>query len=88
MSNYIQGGVAEMLRMAMCRIHDHIWGTDTKMLIQIHDELVFAVKPRTLKKVAKEIKFFLEDFNMKGVPLLADAKTGLNYGELTELEVK
>lgn len=79
----IQGSAADMIKIAMIRIHEMLRqeGFDTKMLLQVHDELVFDVPKNELD----EVKPLIEE-KMKGaiemtVPIEVESGTGSNWLE-------
>ena len=80
----IQGSAADMIKLAMIRIHKLLKESNykTKMIMQVHDELVFDV----YKPELEEIKTLIVD-NMKdalpgiSVPILVEAGTGSNWLE-------
>ncbi|MFH1667737.1 MAG: DNA polymerase I [Candidatus Komeilibacteria bacterium] len=80
----IQGTAADLLKMAMIQIAHKLpeLSKDTKMLLQVHDELVLEVPEADLKKVAKFIKKEMENIHQLKVPIIADIKTGPNWGEM------
>jgi len=84
----IQGSAADIIKVAMARVFMNIEQTDVKLILQVHDELVFEVSESKLKATAKTLKQIMElaptnDFN---IPLVADAESRYNYEELTTLE--
>jgi len=82
----VQGTAADILKMAMIEIHKKIKGlSDIKMLLQVHDELVFEIKKGTEKKYAREIAEIMENIVKLKVPLVADAKVGDNWGEMEKI---
>lgn len=88
----IQGTEGDILRIAMINLSNLItekkWEDDVKMLLQVHDELVFEVKKEMCKKIIPELKKVMEEvFKGKetlGVPVLVDVKIGENWAELTQ----
>ncbi len=54
-----------------------------KMLLQVHDELVFEVKEEIVGEVAPKIKKIMEQIHELKVPIAADIKVGKNWGEMT-----
>ena len=80
----IQGGAADIIKMAMIRVAAMLKenGFKTKMLLQIHDELVFEVPDAEVDIVAPLIKQEME--NVTGielkVPLIAEVGIGNNWG--------
>ena len=66
---------------------DDINQKNIRMLLQIHDELVFEVKETDLKSTIKLIKDEMtsvkeSEFHTFSMPLIVDIKTGENWGEL------
>ncbi len=86
----IQGTGADCMRVAMRQIHDYIEGLkksdEVRMLLQVHDELVFEVKDSEVKSVVPELvkimEAALEGKETFGVPLVADVKVGENWNEM------
>lgn len=52
------------------------------MLLQVHDELLFEVKPDLAEKISREIKAIMEGIIKLKVPLEVDIEIGDNWGEL------
>jgi DNA polymerase-1 len=90
----IQGTAADCMRIAMLRVHDYIEKikeTDgVRMLLQVHDELVFEIKNELVEKVTPDIMNLMEgvltEKESRGVPLVAEAKAGKNWNELIKLK--
>jgi len=53
-----------------------------RMLLQVHDELLFEVRTDLVKEVAKKIKRIMEEVIKLKVPIIVDAKSGDNWGEM------
>jgi DNA polymerase-1 len=85
MSNLIQGGVAEMMRVAITKLEDALMMFNTNMILQVHDEVLFEVPLDELKMVASVVKKIMEDFDF-AVPIVAESKVGLSWGEMKPLE--
>lgn len=79
----IQGSAADLIKIAMIRIHDalHENGHSAKMLLQVHDELVFEVPPDELDVVTALVKSQMENAAELSVPLVVDIGTGANWLE-------
>ncbi|NVL89641.1 MAG: DNA polymerase I [Desulfobacterales bacterium] len=80
----LQGTAADLIKVAMVRIHralDHK-GLRAKMLLQVHDELVFEVPPGELGRVEKLVTEIMEDVYELRVPLRVDLNSGKNWAEL------
>ncbi|NVM57719.1 MAG: DNA polymerase I [Desulfobacterales bacterium] len=80
----LQGAAADLIKVAMIRIHQVLGqkGLRTKMLLQVHDELVFEVPPEELESVKKLVTEMMEGAYKLRVPLKVDAKTGQNWAEV------
>jgi DNA polymerase-1 len=85
----IQGSAADIIRLAMIKL-DHLIETDkkfkTKMLLQIHDELIFECSYNDKDYVQKIIKDAMmsvssSDYHMFSIPLNVSINSGLNWGE-------
>jgi DNA polymerase-1 len=79
----LQGTAADMIKVAMIKINKEL--PDLKMLIQVHDELVFEIKKEKIPKLALKIKNIMENVLKLKVPTIVDIKTGDNWGEMKEL---
>ena len=81
----IQGTAADVIRRAMIRMDDAIAGQPAKMLLQVHDELVFEVDKAAaddLIAAAREVMENAADPAVKfDVPLVVDAGTGDTWAE-------
>ena len=81
----IQGTAADIIRRAMIRMPDAIAKLSAKMLLQVHDELLFEVEQGAedeLIKVAREVMEGAADPVVHlTVPLIADAGQGKNWAE-------
>lgn len=79
----IQGGSSDIIKKAMIDIYqaaDKPQGL--KMLLQVHDELIFEVPQENLKSAALWVKEKMEQAVKLKVPLLAQAKAGKNWNEM------
>ena len=79
----IQGTAADILKKAMVEIYDEFkkQGLKSKMLIQVHDELVFNVLNDEVETVKKIVKNIMENTYKLDVPLVVDIETGSNWYE-------
>ena len=75
----IQGTSADILKMAMIKIYKLLKEKNlkTKMLLQVHDELIFDTPNDELEEVIKLVKDTMENIYKLSVPL----KVGINYGK-------
>ena len=77
----LQGTAADLIKLAMIRI-DEILGEEklqTKMLLQVHDELLFESPPEEAEEVAKMVKREMENVQKLDVPLIVDVGIGDNW---------
>ncbi len=79
----IQGSAADIIKIAMIRIHEQLslGNFRTKMLLQVHDELVFDVYKPELEEVKTMIKSEMENAFELAVPLVVDLGQGYNWLE-------
>ena len=86
----IQGSASEIMRLAMIRVNNKLKdmnNNDLRLLLQIHDELIFEVSKSEEKKVAKIIKDEMtsvkdSDLHSFSTPLTVDLNIGDNWGLL------
>ena len=86
----IQGSASEIMRLAMIRLSkkfNYIENIKTKMLLQIHDELIFEVPKYELKEINNVIKEEMtsvvkSDLHSFSIPLTVDINFGENWGIL------
>ena len=83
----IQGSAAEIMRLAMIRLYKKLSNQKTKMLLQIHDELIFETHKDEAKKISKIIieemsSVAKSDQHSFSIPLTVDLNTGENWGTL------
>ncbi|MEK7645993.1 MAG: DNA polymerase I [Patescibacteria group bacterium] len=60
-------------------------GQAVRMLLQVHDELLFEVKRDMVEQVSKEIKKIMESAHHFNVPIVADIKSGDNWAEMSSI---
>jgi DNA polymerase-1 len=77
----LQGTAADLIKLAMIRIHKALnrQGLKAKMLLQVHDELVFEVPPDELESIRKLVKSLMEGVYELRVPLKVDIQVGKNW---------
>jgi DNA polymerase I len=77
----IQGSAADLIKVAMIRIHSSLAAQrlNAKMLLQVHDELVFEVPGPELDEVATLVKREMEGAATLSVPLVVDLGSGNNW---------
>ena len=77
----IQGSAADIIKIAMLRINEKLNDFESKMLLQVHDELVFDAKKSELDALTSMIKTEMEQAYTLQVPLVVDVGTGMNWLE-------
>uniref|UniRef100_UPI00404A9F44 DNA polymerase I n=1 Tax=Flavobacterium sp. TaxID=239 RepID=UPI00404A9F44 len=79
----IQGSAADIIKIAMINIHKRLIAENwqSKMLLQVHDELVFDVHNSELEKIQPMIKEEMENAFKLDVPLIVDLGLGKNWLE-------
>ena len=79
----IQGSAADLIKLAMLAIHRRLESTSlgTKMLLQIHDELIFEVPPGEVEEVRELVTREMSGVMQLEVPLKVDVKLGRNWAE-------
>ena len=83
----IQGSAADIIKLAMIEIHKKIISNEiqAKMLLQVHDELIFEISEQDIKESSIIIKQIMENSHLKykdfTVPLTVDFDTGNTWGE-------
>ena len=77
----IQGTAADIYKLAMIAVDAKLDG-DSKLLLQIHDELIVETTTEKAEAVAQMLKVTMEQVYDIGVPLSVDVAVGKNWGEL------
>jgi DNA polymerase I len=79
----IQGTAADLIKIAMINIHERLEREclGTRMLLQVHDELVFEVPEAEKERIVFLVKEEMEGVHKLDVPLKVDIKTGKNWDE-------
>jgi DNA polymerase-1 len=77
----LQGSAADLIKVAMTRIHRaiRVEGLRSRMLLQVHDELVFEVPPEELERMRELVKTHMENVIDLRVPLVVDLGVGANW---------
>jgi DNA polymerase-1 len=84
----IQGSAADIIKRAMLTVHRRLQreGLESKLLLQIHDELVFEFPPHEQDRLAKLVSEEMSSAAQLSVPLKVDVKTGPNWAACEVLE--
>jgi DNA polymerase-1 len=87
----MQGSQADVIKLAMIEI-DALLGNskDAYQLLQVHDELVFEIRKDKVAELAPKIRKIMEsalpEDKRQGVPIIAEGKQGLNWGEMKKID--
>ncbi|AFZ33917.1 DNA polymerase I [Stanieria cyanosphaera PCC 7437] len=77
----IQGSSADIIKIAMVKLHQILQQYQARLLLQIHDELVFEVPPHEWQELQTQIKITMENAVSLSVPLLVEINAGKNWME-------
>ena len=80
----IQGTAADIIKLAMINIANLIkdYQAEIRMLLQIHDELIFEIREDKIDYWLPQIKYLMENVITLKVPIIAEPASGDNWGEL------
>jgi DNA polymerase-1 len=80
----VQGTSADIIKIAMINLHREMKRRKlrSKMLLQVHDELIFEVPQDEMKIMLKLVPEVMSTALVLSVPLKVDIKTGTNWGEM------
>lgn len=81
MSNLIQGAVAEIIRYCILRTYRELNQHGVKLLLQVHDSILFEVPDDILFDVLPVISKIMTDFDFE-IPLKVDIKYGKSWGNM------
>jgi DNA polymerase-1 len=83
----IQGSAADLIKAAMISVWRrlHHEGSSARMLLQVHDELIFEVPPQELNPLAQWVAEEMSNVLPLSVPLVVDVKTGAHWAEVEPL---
>ncbi len=86
----IQGTAADIIKLAMVKIGRILAERPElgKLLLQVHDELVFEVKEANWRELARIVKEEMEQAITLTVPLTVDLKLGSNWGEMNQIRLE
>ncbi|MCW9026369.1 MAG: DNA polymerase I, partial [Thiovulaceae bacterium] len=79
-----QGSASDLIKLSMNKIHNIIekGEIEAKMLLQIHDELIFEVDEYHAQEIANRFKEIMEEIMELNIPLKVSVNIGTNWGEL------
>jgi DNA polymerase-1 len=79
MNSPIQGTAADLIKLAMVRIDKRLAGRKSKLLLQVHDELVLECPPEEIEEIKAIVRSEMEGVMQLNVPLVVDIGTGENW---------
>ncbi len=92
----VQGTAADITRIAMVRIHEFLkkekLESRVRMLLQVHDELVFEIKKEDVETIVPKLTQIMENVltkkEAKDVPILVEVKVGENWEEMEKYKIR
>ncbi|MDA8441475.1 MAG: DNA polymerase I, partial [Peptococcaceae bacterium] len=85
MNTPIQGSAADIIKLAMVKIDRALIGYKTRMLLQVHDELIFEVPQTELATIQDLVRDCMENAFPLAVRLKVDLKVGPNWYDLRKI---
>jgi DNA polymerase I len=84
----VQGSAADIIKIAMIRLQEQFRerALASRMILQVHDELVFEVPEAEVGAVGHLVRATMEGAMQLAVPLKVDVKVGPNWAEMRSLE--
>jgi DNA polymerase I len=83
----IQGTAADIIKLAMLQLPNQIKEADlsARMLLQVHDELIFEVPDEQLGKTADLVREVMENAYTLDIPISTEAKVGKSWGTMKKI---
>ena len=90
----IQGTQSDIIKLAMVEADKVIeregWQGKARLLLQVHDELVYEVAEKESEKIAQAIRHVMESVapieKLSGVPILAEVAIGKHWGDMKKIK--
>ncbi len=82
MNTPLQGTAADIIKLAMLGVEKHLENMQSKMILQIHDELVIDTAIDELEQVKDILTQEMQNAMKLSVPLIAEATSATNWGDL------
>lgn len=82
MNTPLQGSAADIIKLAMLGVEKRLASMKSKMILQIHDELIIDAAAAEAEEVKKILSYEMEHAVKLSVPLIAEATSAKNWGEL------
>ncbi len=81
MNTPIQGSAADIIKIAMINAEKNLRGLESRIILQVHDELVIETKENEIAQVEKIVRAAMENVTTLKVPLVVDCHYGKNWSE-------
>ncbi len=81
-NSIFQGSAADLIKLSMNKCFERFRYMDVKLLVQVHDELIFEVKDEDIDVVSKEISDIMNNIYTLRVPLKCGISIGKRWSEL------
>ncbi len=79
----VQGTSADIIKMAMAKLNqDGVFNKESRLVLQLHDELLLEVKEEEVEKINLLLKSIMEKAAILKVPLKVETKVGKNWGDV------
>jgi DNA polymerase-1 len=84
----LQGGAADLIKLAMLRVQRHLRasGLRSRMILQVHDELVLEAPREEAEQAAAVLREGMEQASTLRVPLVAEVAAGPNWRDMDEIK--
>ncbi|MCC6489245.1 MAG: DNA polymerase I [Candidatus Hydrogenedentes bacterium] len=82
MNTPVQGSAADIIKLAMIELDTALAGTDARLILQVHDELVVEAPAARAEEIAGSMKSIMESAVQLDVPLKVDVGIGDNWAEI------
>jgi DNA polymerase-1 len=84
----IQGSSADIMKLATIAVFKALQeeNLNAKLLLQVHDELLFETTPSEIPRLAATVRKHMENIDFLTVPLVADVKSGYSWADVTPIE--
>ena len=77
----IQGSAADIIKIAMIKVYERLQGMKSKLVLQVHDELIVETAEDEIEKVTEIVRSSMEDAADLSVKLKVDLNVGKNWFE-------
>lgn len=84
LSNFVQGGVGEVMRKVITGMHREPVIPGIRMLLQVHDQVLFEVPTKSVKRALPLISERMMFREFEGMPMTVDVSYGESWGNLTK----